>query len=383
MRNVHRHTAAIAIVAVALLGCDKLGGKGDPDGGTSKENPAPAAPSTKSASAPAPVAAPVPSMAIEGVGDVPAWASDKTTKKCVANPAAKPKLDGIRKGDDAAIAGGTADISALVKELGADSCFATRKALATALNDGGFARYNAKKYDEANRYWRAALTVRPSLVIARYNLACGLALAGKAEPAAGQISEIAHAASEGDASAANFLEKAKSDKDLVSIENQPTFQAAVAVSNAGLVGPRKEPETAAAAVALLPEDFRKVKDENGITPSGGFVTYKPAVTNVWTWRPDATTELLVATIVDDPAKLGKPKPDLNLDYGAIGVFRREPSGKLTLLTVRKTGDSPPTVAAGKNGTVAYSFEQPCGALTGVLSWNGQSIDLREKNCRDL
>jgi hypothetical protein len=89
------------------------------------------------------------------------------------------------------------------------------------------------------------------------------------------------------------------------------------------------------------------------------------------------------TIIDDPAKVGQPKPDVNLDYGAIGVFRRDASGKLSLLTVRKTGESPPVVAAGKNNTVAYSFEQPCGSLTGVLSWNGKSIDLHEKNCRDL
>jgi hypothetical protein len=372
----------VVITAVALVGCDKLLGKGDRDGGTAKENPAVATPSAKTSAATA-KNAPSTSTVIDGVGEVPGWANDATTAKCTVSAAAKPRLDAIRKGTDAGLAAGTADVAALVKELAADSCFATRRALATALNDGGFSRYNAKKYDEANRYWRAALTVRPSLVIARYNLACGLALAGKGEPAGGQLQEIAHAASEGDASAANFLEKAKSDKDLESIRSQPTFKAAVAVSNAGLVGPRKEPETSAKAVALLPDDFRKVKDDLGVTPSGGFVSYKPAVTNVWTWRPDASTELLVTTIIDDPAKAGQPKPDLNMDYGAIGVFKRDASGKLTLLTVRKTGESPPVVAAGKNNTVAYSFEQPCGSLTGVLSWNGKSVDLRERNCRDL
>jgi hypothetical protein len=127
-----------------------------------------------------------------------------------------------------------------------------------------------------------------------------------------------------------------------------------------------------------------VRDTVGATPTGGgTITYKPAVTDFWTWHPDASTELLVARIVDDPAKLGMPKADLHMDYGAIGIFRRDAVGKLTLLTVRKTGYALPTLAAGKNGALLYSFEQVCGALSGALSWDGTSVGLHEKNCREL
>ena len=91
----------------------------------------------------------------------------------------------------------------------------------------------------------------------------------------------------------------------------------------------------------------------------------------------------MTTVVDDPAKIQQPKADVTLDYGAIAVLRRDAAGKVTLLTIRKTGDSQPTVAAGRNGSVIYSFEQSCGALSGTLTWNGNSIDMNEKNCRDL
>jgi hypothetical protein len=115
----------------------------------------------------------------------------------------------------------------------------------------------------------------------------------------------------------------------------------------------------------------------------GFVTYKPAVQSFWTWRPDGKTELLVATILDDPAKAGKPKGDFNMDYGAIAVFQRR-GGDLALRFVRKTGESPPTaVAGGKAGTVTYAFEAPCGSLTGTLSWNGSAVETKEKSCSDL
>ena len=384
--------AGAVALACAALGCDKTS-KDSFDAGTSKETAPP--PTVTSARPPSPTktaeARPAgPTATIEGVGDVPAWAPDKTTKGCTASAESKAKIDVIRKGTDAALAAslaaGTADVAALAKDTGADVCIVTRRALANALNDVGRARYDAKKYDEANRYWRAALAVRPSLVVARYDLARGLALAGKAEPAALQLSELAHAAGEGDASAATSLEKAKSDKDLENVRSLPSFQTALGASNAAtgsLVGPRKEPETSAKAVALLPEEFKKLQDDIGATPNRAIVTFKPAFTNFWTWHPDPSTELLVATVVDDPGKVGQPKADVTLDYGAIAVLRRDAAGKLTLLTVRKTGHFQPAVAAGKNGSVIYSFEQACGGLSGTLTWNGKSVDMNEKNCRDL
>ncbi|MDB5220423.1 MAG: hypothetical protein JWO86_8350 [Myxococcaceae bacterium] len=382
--------ALIATVALAALGCDKTD-KSAADAGTSMENPAPTS-STTSARPPPPRPPDPrptgPTATIEGVGDVPAWGPDKTTRRCTASAESKTEIEAIRKGTHAALAAalaaGTSDVTALAKDVGADACIVTRRLLATALHDAGVGRFNAKKYDEANHYWRAALAVRPSLSLARYELARGLADAGKGEAAVVQISELARAASEGDAYAATFIEKARTDKDLESVREQPAFQAALKASNAAtLVGPRKDPDTAAKAVALLPEEFKKLQDDIGATPNRAIITFKPAFTSFWTWHPDASTELLVATVVDDPAKIGQPKADITLDYGAIAVLRREAAGKVTLLTIRKTGDSQPTVAAGKNGTVIYSFEQACGGLSGTLTWNGKSIDMNEKNCRDL
>jgi len=146
-----------------------------------------------------------------------------------------------------------------------------------------------------------------------------------------------------------------------------------------VVGDHPRPQ----AVALLPEDLKKRQDDIGATPNRAIVTYKPAFTKFWTWHPDPSTELLVATLVDDPSKIGQPKADVTLDYGAIAILRKDATGKVTLVTVRKTGDSQPTVAGGKNGSVIYSFEQVCGGLSGALTWNGKSIDMNEKSCRDL
>ena len=383
---------AFVFVACAPLGCDKTS-KESFDAGTSRET-APTATLT-STRPPSPAktveARPAgPAATIEGVGDVPAWGVDKTTKRCSTSAETRAKLDAIAKGTDAALAAslaaGTGDVAALVKDTGADDCIVTRRRLADALSDAGRARYDAKKVDDANRYWRAALTVRPSLVVARYDLARGLALAGKAEAAVVQVAELARAANEGDANAASALEKAKTDKELESVRALPSAQSALGAIDAGaatLVGPRKDADTSAKAVALLPEELKKLQDDIGATPNRAIITFKPAFTNFWTWHPDPSTELLVATVVDDPSKIGQPKADLTLDYGAIAVLRRDAPGKLTLLTVRKTGYAQPTVAAGKNGSVIYSFEQMCGGLSGALTWNGKSIDMKEKSCRDL
>jgi hypothetical protein len=384
------------VLASGLIGCDKTSNDAA-DAGTSKE-PAPAAsPSTgmKSPSPPrtAELRPAVPTTTIEGVGTVPAWALDQTTKRCSTSAETRTKLVAVAKGTDAAqaasIAGGTADIATLSKDLGADDCIATRRALANALLAAGRSVLEAKRTDEANRYWRAALTVRPSLVIARYFLARGLSLAGKPEAAAAQLAELARAAQAGDANAMSALESVRVDKDFERVHGQASFDAAVSAAAApdggspSLAGPLKRPETFASAVALLPEEFKKLQDDIGATPNRAIVTFKPAFTNVWLWHPDPSTELYVASVVDDPSKVGQPKADLTLDYGAIAVLRKDAAGKVTLLTVRKTGFAQPTVASGKNGSVIYSFEQMCGGLSGTLSWNGKSIDMNEKSCRDL
>jgi hypothetical protein len=384
--------AVVVVLAWGTLGCDKTS-KESSDAGTSKENAAPTSSATSSKPPPpkppdAPPAGPI--ARIEGVGEVPGWMLDRTTKRCSTSAETRAKLDAIAKGNDAplatALAAGSTDVTALANDLGADACISTRRALANALTEAGRGRSEGKKIDEANRYWRAALTIRPSLVIARFYLARGLALAGKPEAAAVQVSELARAAEAGDANAVNLLGSVRDDKDFASVREQAAFEAAVGASDAGSarrLSPLKRPEVLASAVALLPEEFKKLQDDIGATPNRAILTFKPAFTNVWLWQTDAAGELLVASVVDDPKKVGQPKADVTLDYGAIAVLRREPSGKLTLLTVRKTGYAQPAVAGGKNGTVIYSFEQVCGSLSGTLTWNGASVDMNEKSCRDL
>lgn len=379
MRN---ESLVIAVFVLALSGCGLLKKTGDAaDGGATASSSDADIPTGKAATN----ASGSSVTTIAGIGDVPAWAQDKgSTAKCTPSAAAKAKFKAIEKGDDPQLIAGAADVASMSKEVGADECFASRKGLAEALNNGGYKRYGVKKYDEASRFWRTSLTVRPAFLLARYNLACGLALAGKGKDAVGQIVEIARASAEGDATAANFLEKARTDDDLKTVRDDPALKEALKATQGNLVGPRKgssEPEVGAKAIPLLPEEFRKVKDTSNVTP-GGVVTFKPAVVNIWTWRPEAATELVVTTLTDDPATLGKPRGDLNNAYGGLAIYRRD-AEKLSLLTARKTGESPPAVAAGRNNSLAYSFEAPCGTLTGAVSFVGGKIVVHERTCQDL
>ncbi|MBK7396931.1 MAG: hypothetical protein IPJ34_11665 [Myxococcales bacterium] len=313
---------------------------------------------------------------VEGLGAIPPWSADGVGKPCTPTATAKKRFAELAKGTDADLEVGKADVEAMKKELAGD-CHKAAIDLSVALNSGGFEQYKKKKYKEADRFWRAALVVRPSLVLARYNLACGLALDGHGKAAIGQLEEMGRAAKDGDPTASNLLEKAKADDDLKSVRDEAAFKDAVKAAQGGLVGPRKEPETAAAAVKLLPPEFLKGKD-----PIGGARTYKPALLDFWTWRPDADTELLVATVVDDPSTLGKPKGDMNTDYGGIVVLRRK-DGALSLLLARKTGEIPPSVAGGAGGkTVRYSFDLMCGTLRGTLSFAAGKVVVKESTCSD-
>ena len=54
-----------------------------------------------------------------------------------------------------------------------------------------------------------------------------------------------------------------------------------------------------------------------------------------------------------------------------------------LKDAHKTGQFLPAVAAGKNGAVAYTFEQGCGTLSGTVTATGKTVEFREKTCQDL
>lgn len=321
---------------------------------------------------------------VAGVGVVPDWSRGAGSKaKCDAPAGTDAKMKALSKGDDEAIAAGTTDVDALAREL-TGGCAITRRHLADALNNGGFVHYQKKAYDKANRFWRAALVVRPPHALARFNLACGLALTAKQDDALWMLEQLARAATDGDVSSANLLDKAKSDADLKSLRENARFTKAVAAAaqGVGLVGPRKEPELASAAVKLLPEEYRKTKDRLGVS-ADGLVTYKPTILDVWTWRPKADVELIVGKLIDDPAKAGLPKGDMNQDYGGLVVVRRGAGGTPELLLARKTGESPPAIAAGKGGAVAYSFSEPCGELRGTLSWTDGKVVVKEQTCEEL
>ncbi len=67
---------------------------------------------------------------------------------------------------------------------------------------------------------------------------------------------------------------------------------------------------------------------------------------------------------------------MNVDYGGIGVFRRD-GETLKLLLAHKTGESPPAVAA-KGKDVAYSYDTMRGIFKGTLSWNAATHDVSFK-----
>lgn len=378
--------ASILALACALtFGCSKP----KPEEGkaaasvTAEPSSAPPVPKAAELPAEASTAAEPGARSVDGVGPVPAWARDHGTKThCKPQDGADARIKALAKGADEGIGAGTADVAALTAEL-TSGCPSARRHMADALNTAGFVHYKKKDYTKANRFWRAALVARPAHALARFNLACGLALAGQREDAIWAIAELARAARDGDPGSNNLLEKAKSDSDLASVRADARFAEAVAAAAGGLVGPRKEPELAAAAVKLLPEEFRRVKDRTGeVGGPDGYVTYQPALLEFWTWRPAAGVELLVATLIDDPANLGQPIGDINMNYGGVVVLKRVAGGAPELLLARKTGESPPQIA-GKGGAVTYAFSLPCGDLRGTLQWTDGKLAVKEQTCEEL
>src|SRR5207253_132198 len=105
-------------LSLAALGCDKS--SSDPiDSGTSKEPPPAASPSTPKPN-PVDTRPPAgPPRAIEGLGAVPAWGLDQTTRRCVALPESKAKIEAVRKESDVPLASGLAaghlDVAAFAK----------------------------------------------------------------------------------------------------------------------------------------------------------------------------------------------------------------------------------------------------------------------------
>ncbi len=398
-----RHSPLLVLLAaLSLVGCpksddkkaddkakageekgDKNKAKADDDDGAKpkkkkpKADPSEASDDDKAKDAPKKQPADDGTRDVAGVGKIPAYAKDATvTDKCTTPSPIATKIKAYEKGDDASITDGTADLAKLDADVAGSCRLTAPKALASALNDGGMKHYAKGKMEEANRWWRAALTIRPANAISRYNLACGLAKDGKKDDAVWALQQLGLQAKDGDESAANFLEKAKSDADLESVRGEADFKAAVKMSDGAWVGPRRESETSKEAVKLLPKDF--LTTTHPATEEKW--TYKPALLDLWTWRPDADHEFLVAQLTDDPAMVGKPKGDLNVAYGAIAVFQRDASWKLSLVASKKLGEEPPKVAHTKANTVEAVGQNMCGDNKATLSFAGGKVVMTVKEC---
>ncbi|GAC1522299.1 MAG: hypothetical protein NVS3B10_22690 [Polyangiales bacterium] len=334
--------------------------------------------STSAATAPTVPAQPPRTMhAIAEVGEVPEWAPSRRRPSCAPPTDATARLEALAKGDDKTLDDGSADVAKLQSDVTA-GCFATERALAQVLATVGSSRLQQKKYLAANRWLRAALYVMPTLDAARYDLARGLVLAGDRADGLWAFGELGRAARAGDPAASSLLERAQTDHDLDPVRDDAQFKEAVSSANGTLIGPRKDPEIAAAAVKTLPNEYFM-----GPKPStGGMRSYKPAVVDVYTWKPDPTTELVLVTFVGDPKLLGKPRTEITSDYGGLAVLRRE-GPKLLLLHARKTGFDPPAIAPSKNGSLVYSFAADCGDLKGALKFKDARVDVLEMSCNDL
>ena len=327
------------------------------------------------------------SRTIGGV-DVPRWAPEPVRKdKCKPSDDDQKKLARLMKGEEPSITDGSMDaagLATLQSDVSSDCALAVPR-LAVALNSGGFMHYQKKKYDEANRWWTRALAIDPALDVARYNLACGLALDGKDADAVWNFQQLAAAADEGDAGASNYLDKAKTDKDADSLRDEAGFTEALTHAKGGLVGPRKEPEIATALPALLPKDWREGEVSDGMNEPQ-HTTFKPTLVDVWTWRPDADTELLVGRVVQDPSMIGKiGKQDFGWDvpetWGGIVVLRIGDDKKVEVLHAHQLpNNAPHAVAAGKNGSVTYTFfygQQGGQAVDGRLLWKNGKVEAHD------
>lgn len=383
-REIFAVTVALSLAAV-LAACprgDERGGSGDS-----------ATPSTSSvASASASTSSSVPAHqvevdaggsdagvvamhAIDGLGEVPLWAPETNRSACYTTKEQGARIEELAKGGDATIGDGTADLGKLAADA-SGGCFVAVRALAKALDRGGQVVLGKKQLVAAERWFRAALLVRPSFASARYDLARALALDAKPNDAVWAIAELARAARANDASALALLEQAKTDDAFAKVRAEPTFaQALEATNNGVLIGPRKDPQIAAEGVKLLPLSFSIGANVGGSGPRH----YKPAVVDVFTWHPAPSVELFVATLVHDPASIGKPKADVNSDYGGVAVFRRT-DGKLTLLFSEKLGEAPPAIAAGKNGTILLGYQEQCGDLKGALKWKNDAVESLQTSC---
>ncbi len=291
---------------------------------------------------------------------VPAWSKEEPhPEKCKPTAEQQKTIDRLMKGDDDAVTDGTIDLEKLTTDV-VGSCAAMKPRLAMSLNSGGFMKYSKKKYDEADRWWARALVIDPALTVARYNLASGLALEGKTADAIWALQELARAADDGDAAASNYLDKAKTDKDLDSLRDDKGFKEAVSHAQGGLVGPRKEPELAAQLPALLPKEWREDTIDDGVGNEVK-VAYKPTLVDVWTWRPNESTELLVGRVAMNPAavaKIANPEKGGGVDanaWGGIVVMKLEGKKPKVLLARKTGGNAPQAIAAGKQGTVIYTF----------------------------
>jgi len=170
--------------------------------------------------------APTDGRTIDGFA-VPAWhAPKRSAATCKLSTTQKKTLEAISAGTATGWDEGTVNVADLVTEL-KPTCAGAGAVVSQALNAGGYTRYAKKKYAAANHWWTRALAADPTNTFARYNLACSLALDGKAGDAVWNVQQLVKGAEGEDPRAIHYLRKAKSDTDLDSVRTNADFKAAM------------------------------------------------------------------------------------------------------------------------------------------------------------
>lgn len=187
-----------------------------------------------------PPAALTPSNVVD-VGGAPAWAPAPGPCRPFPLPGA-PTGPALRAAL-AAVRAGRADPIGL--EM---SCEVPAGEVARAFNEGGLVAHRAGDFESSRRRWATALTIDPSLLPARFNLACALARLGRHDAAIAQLRELHRAGEPGQ----EWLRRALTDSDLASLRDRPDWQEGFALVPPTGAPPMSQGEAAALALGAPP-----------------------------------------------------------------------------------------------------------------------------------
>ena len=167
---------------------------------------------------------------------VPEWSKPTKSKQvCKLSKDEQAALTRLQKGDGPDYDDDTADVQQLVDGL-RKNCPQAGSVVAAALISGGYTKYDKKDYAKADGWFARALVADPGSVLARYDLACNLALEGNKDESIWNFTELVDAAKADDPRAEYYVQKGKSDTDLTSVRDEDGFQAALKAVDADVAG---------------------------------------------------------------------------------------------------------------------------------------------------